>query len=172
MASYTRHIGRAMLWLNLPALVVLAMLAPVSQAAPSAAPVFCLGFEADIVGAGSITGGPGADVIVGSAGADTINGGGGDDLICGLGGNDTIEGGAGNDRINGNDGADTIKGGAGADGLDGEAGNDTIKGGADADALAGGIGTDKLDGGDGGDKCEFDEFDETVTRCESVTRSP
>src|SRR5262245_32257020 len=100
MAYLPSSIRRAVLRLSLPTLIALATLAvPATHAAQSAEPLLCFDVEPDIVGAGKIKGGPGADVIVGSAGPDTIDGGGGDDLICGGAGNDTIKGSDGNDRI-------------------------------------------------------------------------
>jgi Ca2+-binding RTX toxin-like protein len=89
-------------------------------------------------------GGPGRDVVVGSAADDSIFGAGGDDLICGRGGDDLIAGDdfgeAGNDRIDGGSGIDTIVGGAG---------NDFLEGGRGADGLQGGPGDDRIDGGAG-----------------------
>jgi len=84
----------------------------------------------------SITGGPGADTLVGDSSS----------YISGGAGNDIITGGSGNDTILGGDGIDTIvnSGGSG-DSVDGGAGNDIVTatltagnkiiGGADTDTL-------------------------------------
>ncbi|AYF85838.1 MULTISPECIES: peroxidase family protein [unclassified Pseudomonas] len=55
---------------------------------------------------GTFNGGPGNDILTGTAGDDVMNGGGG---------NDTLNGGAGNDLIDGATGADSMTGGAGND---------------------------------------------------------
>jgi Ca2+-binding RTX toxin-like protein len=57
-----------------------------------------------IVGAGTIQGTSGNDVIIGSAGNDVINAGSGNDVVCGRGGSDTINGGSGNDDLLGDRG--------------------------------------------------------------------
>ncbi len=126
------------------------------------------------IGNDIVTGGGGADSIVGGRGADVLNGGGGNDSIFGQGEADRIYGGNGNDFIEGGSGANVIRGGAGDDDIFsgsgvaagrttvyGEAGNDTIMGsqradllfgGAGDDALEGWLGNDKLYGGDGKDR--------------------
>jgi Ca2+-binding RTX toxin-like protein len=88
--------------------------------------LYCDGHLATIVGAGTIVGTAGNDVIVGSSGIDNIQGGNGDDIICGMGGDDMLRGGWGNDRIFGGDGNDTLAGNWGYDALDGGPGNDTL----------------------------------------------
>lgn len=75
-------------------------------------------------------GGPGSQVLIGTAGPDRIDGGSGDDLICGGGGNDTIAGGSGHDVLYGDDGDDSISGGAGNDRLDGGGGSDRCQPGS------------------------------------------
>ena len=129
----------------------------------------------------SMTGTPGADVIIGTNGADRIDARGGDDIICGGAGddvilagpgrdtvfgglgNDTISGGkgrdtisaqAGNDNVRGGEGADTIHGGSGDDIVHGTAGNDIVEGGNGADTVLGGIGHDILRGGADNDRVE------------------
>lgn len=97
----------------------------------------CNGKLATISGqTGTITGTPGADIIVGSAVADTIAGSGGNDIICGLGGNDVLRGGSGNDNMMGGLGDDDLFGLKGADRLglvDSVPGNDFGDGGAGVD---------------------------------------
>ncbi|GLV72495.1 hypothetical protein Shyhy02_04980 [Streptomyces hygroscopicus subsp. hygroscopicus] len=124
-----------------------------------------------------IHGGPGDDVLQGSA-ADVFYGEGGDDHIDGGGGvmgfgafggdgDDTItnctyecHGGAGNDTITGNsednllygdDGNDILRGGKGDDELYGGKGNDRLFGEAGNDKLWGNSGDDVLWGGPGTD---------------------
>jgi Ca2+-binding RTX toxin-like protein len=55
------------------------------------------------------------NVITGGAGADTLLGMDGNDVLMGLGGADTLNGGAGNDTLDGGMGADTMIGGTGDD---------------------------------------------------------
>ncbi|MEZ0581334.1 hypothetical protein [Nocardioides sp. MH1] len=66
----------------------------------------CNGQAATIVGAGSISGTPGRDIIVGSPGADDIDAGGGNDLVCGGAGADTVRDGPGKDIVYLGDGDD------------------------------------------------------------------
>lgn len=56
----------------------------------------------------NVTGGGGADTLIGSSGANVLTGGGGADTLSGRGGNDTIEGGSGGDSLNGGAGIDTL----------------------------------------------------------------
>jgi uncharacterized delta-60 repeat protein len=117
---------------------------------------------------GFLSGGAGADDILGSFNADTIDSGLGNDIVKGFGGNDTIDGGGGNDTLYGGDDNDQLKGGPGDDLLAGGPGNDTIDGGTGTntvdfsdvrtrmavrldDGTARGDGNDTLDGGTGND---------------------
>lgn len=109
---------------------------------------------------GSIHGGDGNQVIVGTDNDDDITGGGGHDIIDGgLGndilagshGNDTIYGGLGNDSLNGGEGRDILHGNEGDDTLDGYGGEDTLHGGDGNDTLNGGDENDTLYGDDGND---------------------
>lgn len=61
-------------------------------------------------------GGPGDDVLIGTANGDHLAGWGGNDILRGL---------AHNDALNGGDGNDLLDGGVGVDKMIGEAGNDT-----------------------------------------------
>lgn len=97
-------------------------------------------------------GGPGADVIEGTAGRDVIHGLGGNDTITGLGGADVVCGGNGDDVLLGGGGKDTLIGGRGADELRGGAGHDTLAGGGGNDLLLGEAGNDRLDDGWGADQ--------------------
>jgi len=90
----------------------------------------------------TIAGGPGNDILCGTAGPDSITGGGGHDLIILFGGNDKATGGAGNDTIFGGAGADQLTGGDGNDRLFGNDGNDRLTGGPGNDLGVGGVGTD------------------------------
>jgi len=127
---------------------------------------------AELLGAGApppINGGPGSDLLIGTAGADVINGygsadrldggagddvmdgGDGDDEMLGRGGNDTLTGGAGHDNIAASDGDDLVYGGDGDDSLGGGAGNDRLYGGAGRDVIGAGGNEDLIDAGDGDD---------------------
>ena len=70
----------------------------------------------------TITGTPGADVLVGTPGRDVICGGGGKDVLDGGGGNDVLKGGTGADILNGGNGNDALYGGLGSDKLQGDRG--------------------------------------------------
>ncbi len=80
-------------------------------------PPQCAGmtFSNVITGSGSISGGPGNDLIYGSDGDDDIRGGNGDDCIIAGAGNDNINGQNGDDVIDGGSGYDVIRGGPGTD---------------------------------------------------------
>ncbi len=82
---------------------------------------------------GSLTGGGGHDVILGTPGDDNINAGAGYDLICAMGGNDTVVAESGSDVVSGGAGNDLINGGSDNDVLYGDQGDDTLVGGAGAD---------------------------------------
>ena len=92
-------------------------------------------------------GGPGGDLMRGTARADVMKG---------LGGNDTLYGNAGHDALYGGAGNDTVYGGGGDDRAEeravyGGSGDDTLHGDAGDDALYGGPGVDKIRAGDGND---------------------
>lgn len=118
---------------------------------------------ATIVGAGTIFGTSGDDVIVASGGNDVVFAGNGNDIVCGEGGNDKLDGGKGSDVLIGDqldsvpfapsNGAnnDTLLGGPGDDMLAGLGGNDTLEGGPGADQLIGMGGVDTIAGGPGDD---------------------
>jgi Ca2+-binding RTX toxin-like protein len=95
----------------------------------------------------SLSGGLGADILLGGAGNDTLQGEDGDDVLSGGAGDDSIVGGIGSDILRGDAGSDTIDGGDGADRLEGGAGADTLTGGGGADTISGGAGNDNLAGG-------------------------
>ncbi|MBS0124866.1 calcium-binding protein [Thetidibacter halocola] len=103
----------------------------------------------------SLIGGPGNDVLTGTAGGDRMNGGDGNDFISARGGSDNVRGDRGNDVISAGAGNDTVAGGAGNDRLLGETGRDKLLGGAGNDLLDGGAGRDVLTGGAGGDAFVF-----------------
>ena len=75
---------------------------------------------------GPIIGGPGDDVLYGTAGADSMTGGAGADLLYADSGDDTLTGGTGNDAMYGEAGSDTYVIGlqAGTDTIDETAGGD------------------------------------------------
>ena len=131
----------------------------------AAVPTFISGgFGADDIIGGSlqneIQGGPGPDLIFGGPLADNINAGRGQDTVNGLAGNDIIVGGdaadmlfggGGNDEIAGGLGADTIYGGPGSDCILGNTGADDLFGGGGNDFLSGQGGPDEIFGGAGSD---------------------
>jgi hypothetical protein len=108
-----------------------------------------------------LLGGPGADVLVGSArfdriaggpGADVVRAGGGRDLVTGGRAADAIDGGPDRDLLIGQRGPDVLRGGAGADGLVGGPGADDLRGGGGRDVFAGNAGADRLRGGSDDDR--------------------
>lgn len=114
-------------------------------------------------GADYLLGGAGSDAIYGRWGNDTLGGGAGknflygnddDDRISGSGGRDYLFGDAGNDRLYGNAGDDYLEGGGGADRAWGGDGNDVLTGGSGNDFLYGEGGKDSLYGGKGNDRLE------------------
>lgn len=120
-------------------------------------------------GSGTISGGGGADELVGSSGNDTISGGNGNDSLYGGAGNDVLNGDnsndvlygqGGNDTLNGGSGNDTLYGGSGNDQLQdaggtnffyGRDGTDSIVGSGGVDSIYGGFGADTLTGSGSGD---------------------
>lgn len=92
----------------------------------------------------TLAGGSGDDVITGGRGADVLLGLSGDDIIDGGSGADQIEGGSGADVLSGEGGNDRIVAGAGDDTVDGGSGHDLILGGDGDDTLRGGRGSDAI----------------------------
>ncbi len=93
---------------------------------------------------GSLYGGEGDDILIGTAGSDSLSGGAGSDRLFGGAGSDTMQGGAGDDEMFGGSGNDALYGGAGKDLLRGGAGNDFLDGGAGNDRIEGGAGNDLI----------------------------
>lgn len=114
------------------------------------------------LGADSISGTAGPDVILARSGDDDIFGRGGNDVICAGEGEDDVDGGSGNDYIEGNTGSDRLKGGSGNDDVNGNEDNDQLRGGSGDDDLDGGLGVDSAGGGSGIDTCDA----ETESSCE------
>jgi serralysin len=115
-----------------------------------------VGNDADNV----ITGGAGADSVTAGLGADQISGEDGQDYLRGDAGDDSLSGGADLDDINGNMGNDTEAGGLGddwvvggkdSDGLSGDEGDDIVYGNIASDWCDGGAGNDLVRGGQDGD---------------------
>jgi VCBS repeat-containing protein len=102
-------------------------------------------------GLDTLSGGDGADLILGLGGNDRLSGGDGIDLLCGGDGNDTLSGGRGDDSLIGAGGNDALSGEDGTDLLNGGDGNDILSGGNDNDSLIGAGGNDALTGGPGAD---------------------
>ncbi len=106
------------------------------------------------LGDDTITGGSGADTLLGYDGNDVITGGSGTAQIFGNAGNDTLQAGTGPSTVYGGQGDDVITVHTGAVGqvLHGDLGNDTITGGAGGDTIIGGGGADVLTGNGGMDR--------------------
>jgi len=114
----------------------------------------CNGKPATIVGPSgdsTVTGTPGADVIVDLSGNNKIRAAGGSDTICTGPGNDAINGGGGNDWVDAGDGRNSAEGNAGHDRLITGSGSDELEGNGGNDTLTGGTGADRFRGGDGTD---------------------
>ena len=103
------------------------------------------------LGACTVVGTPGDDVLVGTQGDDVICGLGGDDVLHGRGGDDVLRGGPGDDVLHGGRGSDRLYGGRGGDRLYGKTGDDLLFGGRGRDRLYGQAGDDRLAGGRGAD---------------------
>jgi Ca2+-binding RTX toxin-like protein len=101
----------------------------------------------------TIAGGPGNNVLTGTAGADVICGDSGNDVINAGRGNDLIYPGPGSDRAVGGRGRDTVLAGRGNDNVLGGFGADDLRGGPGRDRLSGNSGRDFLRGGSGRDTC-------------------
>ncbi|MBU0532418.1 hypothetical protein KKB44_02900 [Candidatus Micrarchaeota archaeon] len=100
---------------------------------------------------GTLMGGPGQDVIVGTNESDIIYTGSGNDKVCGLEGNDILYGSNSNDILDGGPGDDILYGEGSNDWLYGQGGNDIIYGGDAADDIDGGDGNDEIYGEHGDD---------------------
>jgi len=104
--------------------------------------------------------------VVGSApvGPDgTIFGGSGDDVLIGTHNGQALWGQSGADTLRGQGGRDLLKGGAGADTLNGGPGKDTLLGDDGNDTFVARDGKpDYLDGRGGTDKARADAFDHLV----------
>lgn len=99
-----------------------------------------------------IFGGPGADIIAGGPLNDFINSGRGQDTVAALGGDDIIQGGDASDILAAGPGDDIVTAGLGADTVDAGGGDDIVCGNAGADILLGGPGNDELTGVGGPDE--------------------
>jgi Ca2+-binding RTX toxin-like protein len=102
-----------------------------------------------------VTGGAGADTLVGNDADNELDGGAGDDQISGGDGNDGLDGGAGRDTIDGGGGRDDLVGGGGAD---------TLK---SRDGL-----TDRLNCNGGTDSVQGEARDDIAGNCENVSIAP
>lgn len=95
------------------------------------------------------------ETIRGTPRPDVLSGGIGADFIIGLAGDDRIVANAGNDIIYGNEGDDHIAAGAGNDTVFGNLGDDRIIGGNGDDMIRGGAGLDRMSGGGGAEDFIF-----------------
>ncbi len=118
-----------------------------------------------------LSGGLGADSLVGGSGSDTVSYAGSNaavdvDLQTGthsgghaagdtISGVENLAGSDHGDTLTGDAAGNVLDGGAGDDSLDGGAGDDWLVGGSGVDTLAGGLGTDTLTGGADGDRFVF-----------------
>lgn len=108
-------------------------------------------------GEDTLTGADGNDKIYAGSQKDILYGDAGKDKLKGGGGNDTLYGGNGNDKLYGQSGADELIGGFGKDNLWGDAGQDTLDGGE------GSSGNDTLTGGDDADVFIFSSGQDVIT---------
>lgn len=113
-------------------------------------------------GADSLIGGAGHDTIFGQREEDDISGGSGNDFIGAGRGNDTVEGGAGDDQIDANLGDDTVSGGFGNDMIYGGHGNDILAGNEGNDRITGGAGNDEISAGAGFDDIQGGRGDDIL----------
>ncbi|MBI3332417.1 hypothetical protein HYZ99_05710 [Candidatus Peregrinibacteria bacterium] len=103
---------------------------------------------------GTLDGGNGNDVIVGTSGNDRLRGRNGNDLLCGGAGDDKLYGGNGNDELRGGTGDDILHAGNGTDLLFGGDGSDDLRGGNGLDVLCGWNNPDLLVAGSSGDQLD------------------
>jgi acrosin len=73
------------------------------------------GANGGVTGFQNVTGGSGADVLIGDSAVNVLIGGGGNDVLVGNDGNDILDGGAGRDILIGGNGADQLTGGTDED---------------------------------------------------------
>ena len=118
------------------------------------------------LGTFSVDGGPGDDVITGSADHDILEGGPGNDALFGMGGNDVLAGGLGDDSLAGGPGDDFLLG------SDLEAFELRTAQPADHDILAGEDGTDLLAGGPGPDTISGGAGKDTLLYAQSLSATP
>lgn len=134
----------------------------------------------------NVTGGNGADTLIGNTLNNTINGGSGNDTMSGGAGNDSLAGGTGTDTVvqtvdgnqtltnalltgQGNDTLNSIEnavltGGAGDDTINASAftGTTTLNGLGGNDTITGGSGVDIINGGDGDDTLNGNAGNDTL----------
>ena len=125
-----------------------------------------------------IEGGPGPDVLRGTADDDILSGRDGNDFLIDTYGEDVLNGGAGDDRLEGGEEADLLLGGPGSDLVRGGGGRDRIYGGPGRDRIQAGIAKDTIYVGDGErdivvcgpqfDVVVADRFDRIARDCEHV----
>lgn len=125
-------------------------------------------------------GGPGNDVLRGTADDDFLYGRAGDDLLVDGYGDDVLEGGDGDDRLRGGEEFDLVSGGRGDDVLAGGGGRDRIYGGPGRDRINAGIARDSIFVADGerdvvacGSELDLvvaDRRDRIARDCERVVR--
>ncbi len=101
-------------------------------------------------------GGPGADVLRGTAD---------DDFLFGRAGADVLVDGFGEDLLEGGDGHDRLAGGEEADVLGGGRGDDLVRGGGGRDQIFGGPGRDRIDGGIAKDGIYVADGERDVVAC-------
>jgi Tol biopolymer transport system component len=129
-----------------------------------------------------LTGTPLADVLLGEGGndtlvavagffvGDTLEGGPGNDLLVGSAASDRLEGGPGNDILRGGPGPDLLIGGQGRDVIQGQGGRDLIYArDGQRDVVTCGTNTGKTTGPEG-DIAYVDRFDAVSPDCEYVFR--
>jgi Ca2+-binding RTX toxin-like protein len=100
---------------------------------------------------------------------DTLLGGPGNDLLVGSAASDTLAGGPGNDILRGGAGPDLLIGGPGRDVIQGQGGRDLIYA-RDGQRDVASCGTNSMTGGREGDIAYVDRFDVVSPDCEYVFR--
>lgn len=114
----------------------------------------------------TVTGSPGADILLGTSGPDVIVALGGRDRIFARAGRDLVCAGVGRDRVRAGTAADRVFAGPGRDRVLGQGGPDVLRGSRGNDVLKGGRNADRLRGGRGFDRCRGGQGADSIRGCE------
>ena len=118
-----------------------------------------------------VTGGEGADVLLGNAGNDHLYGGGGEDRINAGIGDDRAFGGRGDDILNLEDGDDYAEGGSGADIVNAGKGDDVVYGDLAADNILSGYDKSAVTFAEFKETGQWDVSKDTETGFSEMTQS-